>query len=296
MSEVKTILAALDLEAGSDAVLDRAIQLAGARQADLVLLHVIKADGLAEGAVHTGLDQDALRGRLEMEARNAIEAMITGRQPGIRVDPLVMFGTPHDVITRVAGERGVDAIVIGPAQATSLKEKILGSTADRVLRTAPTPVLVVRRPSAKPYRHVVVAIDFSPQSEAALRQVRRLVPEAALRLVHSLDIPLPFQQAMLRAGSSPAAIDRYRLAQAKKLRNDLEVLAGTIVTNGLPPISVIEGEPASALISLSERNNIDLLALGSHGRGTVMQALLGSVAQRTVREAACDVLIVREAH
>ena len=296
MGEAKTILAALDLEAGSDAVLDRAIQLAGAQQAELILLHVIREEGAADASFHMDLSKGKLCSQLEGHARAAIEAMFAGRRIGIPVDILVIFGAPYEVITRVARERGVDVIVIGPAQSTSLKEKILGSTADRVLRTAPTPVLVVRRFSARPYRHVAAAIDFSPQSEETARQVCRLVPEAALRLVHVLDIPLPFQQAMLRAGSSQAAIDQYRSAQAKKIRNDLDVLAGNIVVGGLLPVLVIDGEPASALIGLSQRNDVDLLALGSHGRGTVMQALLGSVAQRILREAACDVLIARETH
>ena len=295
MGEMKTILAALDLEAGSDVVLDRAVQLAGQQQAQLILLHVLNVGGLAEAAFHAGANEGELRKRLEKGARDAIEALVANRYLNIEVDVSVAFGVPHDVITRVACERAVDIMVIGPAQAMSLKEKILGSTADRVLRTASTPVLVVRRPSAKPYKHVAAAIDFSPQAEEAVRQVCRMVPEATLHLIHVFNIPLPFQQAMLRAGSSQAAIDQYRSAQAKKIRNSLEALASNFVVDGLLSISVIDGEPATALIGLSKQSDIDLLALGSHGRGTVMQALLGSVAQRVLREAVCDVLVTRTA-
>lgn len=54
----------------------------------------------------------------------------------------------------------------------------------------------------------------------------------------------------------------------------------------------LAGEAGPALVRLSQGKGIDLLVLGPHGRGVVLQALLGSVTQRVLREAACDVMIV----
>ena len=118
----------------------------------------------------------------------------------------VEFGSPHDVITRVAGERSADLVVLGPGKSTgrSLREKVLGSTADRVIRTSPAPVLLVKIDSPEPYRQVVVAVDFSPQSVSAALDARKLTPHVRLRLLHVVDVPLPFEQALLRVGTSQA--------------------------------------------------------------------------------------------
>lgn len=52
-----------------------------------------------------------------------------------------------------------------------------------------------------------------------------------------------------------------------------------------------EGEPGRTLARLARSRRVDLLVLGPHGRGVVLRALLGSVTQRVLREASCDILV-----
>jgi hypothetical protein len=92
-----------------------------------------------------------------------------------------------------------------------------------VIRTAHASVLVVRKRSEESYRRVAVAVDFSPQSATVVREACRLAPEAALQLIHAIDIPLTFQQAMLRAGTPRIEIQEYRSARANKARDDLSI-------------------------------------------------------------------------
>lgn len=291
MTNVNTIVAAFDLEAGSDAVLDRAIQLAKTHAAWLIVLHVIEAEPLSQAAALSDRRESELRADLERQAHATIETLLIERERTRRTEVQVEFGVPHATITRVAEERFADVIVVGPGKGHSLKEKVLGSTADRVIRTSAAPVLVVRRPSAEPYRSVAVAVDGSPQSASAFIEARKLAPDADLQLVHAVEVPLTFQQAMLRAGTSQAEMERYRAARADKAREELSAFERNVLKAEELPIRMLEGEPGPALVRLSKDAHVDLLVLGSHGRGAALQALLGSVARRVLGEAASDVMV-----
>lgn len=291
MQNVNTILAALDLEAGSDAVLARAIQLAEAHGARLLVLHVIEAEPLSQVAAASGRSESGLRDELQRHALTGIESLLAESGRTRRTNMQTGFGVPHEVITRVADEQRADVIVIGPGKGRSLREKVLGSTADRVIRTAGAAVLVVRKGVPEPYRQIAVAVDFSPQSAAAAQQARRLAPEAAVQLVHAVDIPLNFERTMLRAGTPQSEIRKYRSARTGKAHRDLSAFADEFVGTDKVDIRVVSGEPGSVLVRLSGGRRVDLVAMGSHGRGAALRALLGSVAQRVLKEAGCDVLV-----
>jgi nucleotide-binding universal stress UspA family protein len=287
------ILAALDLDAGSDAVLALAAQLAAQHAAWLILLHVIETESLAQAAGVSGRVESDLRDQLKQHTVAKLETLLIDRGRTRRTDVRVEFGSPHEVITRVADELSVDVIVIGPGRAEGrpLTERILGSTADRVIRTALAPVLVVKRESVVPYRQVAVAVDFSPQSASAARAARKLAPTATLELIHIVDFPLTFEQALLRAGTPQATIEKYHAARIDKSRHDLAAFAREEMGHDKAVMRDLEGSPGPTLVRLSQGDRIELLALGPHGRGIVLQALLGSTTQRVLKEAACDVLV-----
>lgn len=287
---MKTIVAALDMEAGSDAVLARAVQLATEQGARLVVVHVVEASSpvltpLTSERHETDLEAHAVR-----QAQAAISALLA-EGGSASADVEVGFGAPHAVVTDVAGRRGADLIVIGPGHYHSLGEKVLGSTADRIVRTASAPVLVVRNRSAAPYRRVAAAVDFSPQSAAAAKSARQLAPAARFELVHAFSIPLTFEQAMLRAGTSGADIRAYRSAKTASARKKLSRFVREVFGTTTIGTQCLDGEPAPALLRLAGSGGIDLLALGPNGRGVILRTLLGSVTQRMLREAACDVLV-----
>jgi nucleotide-binding universal stress UspA family protein len=60
-------------------------------------------------------------------------------------------------------------------------------------------------------------------------------------------------------------------------------------------VEIVEGEPATMLARLSRRRGVDVIAIGPHSRGVILRFFLGSVAQKLLREAACDLLISRAA-
>lgn len=293
MPGIKTILAALDLEAGCDSVLFQAMQLASAHAARLVVLHVVEADSLAQVAALSERSETDLGDDLRHHALSTIEASVLKSGNVGNVDRRVEFGIPHEVVSRVAGEEGADIIVVGPGKGRSFKEKVLGSTADRVIRSAPVSVLVVRSGSPVPYGRVAVAVDFSAPSAAAVKEARRLAPQATMQLLHAAELPPTFAQAMLRAGTSRLEIERYRAARRQKARAVLAAFAREAAGAAKVDLRIVDGAAGPALVRLSRGGRVDLIAMGPHGHGIVHQALLGSVTQRVLRQAACDVLVAR---
>lgn len=292
MKRPQVILAALDLEGDSEAVLMRALQLAQAHAARLVLLHAVETDALAQAAAASGSGEEDLRAMLEQQAREAVTELLDGAVGPGGVEVRVEFGPAHRAITGVAEELGAELVLLGPgARARGLRGKVIGSTVDRVARTIGTTLLVVRSRPELPYQRVSAAVDFSPRSATAVRAARAVAPAAALRLVHAVHVPEPFQQVMLRGGASYPDIESFRDELAAKARADLAALAAGITDGGRVSTRVLKSEPGAALVRLSKSRRVDLLAMGADGRGAVRQVLLGSITRRLLAEAGCDVLV-----
>jgi nucleotide-binding universal stress UspA family protein len=145
------------------------------------------------------------------------------------------------------------------------------------------------------FTRILVPTDFSGPSDAALRYARTVASRfgATLHLLHVVDDP-------------------YRLAYATEiyvpelsgLREDLLADAAARLKTLLEPSDITQlgatvealiGTPSSTIVEYANTHKIDLIVMGTHGRGGMSHLLLGSVAERVVRTAACPVLTVRGA-
>lgn len=278
---MKTILVAVDLSQDSTRLIARAALLAEQHRAEAVLLSVIDEAAVGQNAVRGAIQQHALT----MLERIAADA-------GFLDAPLLRAerGVPHLCITEAARDLAADVLLIGPGRAASVFERVFGSTADRVVRTASAPVLIVRNEATRPYCHAAVAVDFSPLSQVALDAARTLAPEAERTLVHVCEIPLQFMQAMLRVGTPAAKVERYRQSRLSKSERQLSEFAEE--NDPLAKTLMLEGPPADKLVELTASGGAEFLALGSQGRNAATQVLLGSVARRLLTHSVCDILLV----
>lgn len=142
---LRTILVPTDFSAGSLAAVEYALALATRTGADLVLLHVMEPTVYSVDFALTQPDISAevRRGAIESLRQLAEDA----RRRGIRAEHAVVSGTPFAEIGKVAADRKADLIVMGTHGRTGLAHAVLGSTAERVVRFAPCPVLTVKAAS-----------------------------------------------------------------------------------------------------------------------------------------------------
>jgi len=141
-------------------------------------------------------------------------------------------------------------------------------------------------------RHILAPVDFSdlgkPALDAACDLARRY-SGTKLTLLNVYQIP----NLMLPEGyilAPPKELD----ALFERINQDLEKLRARAVEQGADAhIETIEGVPWLEIVRFAQRNQIDMIVMGTHGRTGLSHAFIGSVAERVVRHAPCPVLVVR---
>ena len=128
-------------------------QLAGTFGARLTVLHVLDEPAALDPMFRGEVPLELLRGRMEQYAREGMEAFVSAHFRGEgNVETRIASGVPYREILREARETGADLIVIGTHGRTGVEHVIFGSTAEKVVRMAPCPVLTIRQ-GGKEFAH-----------------------------------------------------------------------------------------------------------------------------------------------
>ncbi len=145
--EIKRILFPTDFSEGSDNALPYAADMAKHYGAKLYVLHVMHDIVQATGWYVPHISMDEVYKDIEKNARKEIERYGVEELEGFKdIERIVVKGIPYDEVIKFAKENKIDLIVIGTHGRKGLDRVIFGSTAERVVRDAPCPVLSVRLP------------------------------------------------------------------------------------------------------------------------------------------------------
>ena len=284
------ILAAMDLDNGSDDLLRQADALARSYNVKLSVCHVLPEIFAVRPLFPQLHLDDALRSsELETAVRDALLERIRtainreSPQTGIEIEQ----GTVHAGILRAAERIGAGAVVVG-GKVDPGGLHILGDAAEHVVRYAHCPVLVAR-PS--PAGKVLAATDFSdpalPAVEAGAAEARRR--KADLTIIHAIDL-LPAMGPFygeFYSGPPMDLSDQMRVLWQQRLDecvHHFKAKGGGLLRNG---------PAASTILSAASELPAQLLVVGTHGRTGLSRIALGSVAEAVVRAAPCSVLTVR---
>jgi universal stress protein A len=140
--EIKKILCPVDFSEISAKALEYAVFLAAAHQAEIVLLHVIDGpQGLNQHHILLITPQEIAQ-NLEKPARDELSDLADGIGEKAKIEKVVRHGKAFVEITREAREKDVDMIVMGSHGRTGIPHMLIGSTAEKVVRKAPCPVLL----------------------------------------------------------------------------------------------------------------------------------------------------------
>lgn len=204
------------------------------------------------------------------------------------VETLVEEGDPAERILAVAEREAVDLIAMASHGHTGLTRLVRGSVAERVLRTATTPVLICTSASSgqgaatgAPFQRILVPLDGSAHAGqiVPLAGAMAFLCNARLVLFH------------VRTGS----LLQPPLAEVEaELRREREALAEAGVEDVL--ITTAEGNSAEEILSAVSRLQIDLVALATHGRTGFLRWSLGSVAEAVARACGAPLLVFRPSY
>lgn len=217
---------------------------------------------------------------------------------GYGVTTRIGQGDAAEYIVDMAKELGPTLIAMTTHGRTGVIREALGSVADRVMRTAKQPILLVRNKTATADRYsirrILVPLDGSPLSEEALENAKKIsqTTHASIHLLHVLQPMQDWEQQLLHGMdrpfetvSEPHAPDAETYLE--RVRQNLEAAQHSATAK------LYTGIVGDSILQAAKSEEADLIVMGSHGYGGYKRWVYGSVANRVVHESPCPLLMVR---
>ena len=146
------------------------------------------------------------------------------------------------------------------------------------------------------FTHILVPLDFSPASEAALLRAKQLAARFGARLSLLHVVTDPKARGTWASEIYVPAIPEVR----ERLLDDARArLTGSLLAEDRAQLQVtvdaLAGAVADVILAVARQHQIDLIVMGTHGRRGFAHFVMGSIAERVVREAPCAVLTTHAA-
>jgi nucleotide-binding universal stress UspA family protein len=231
---------------------------------------------------------------LEIQAERGLAAAVTkARTAGVaKVSAFKLDGLPwHAIVDYAERTPDIDLIVLGTRGRTGLIRAVWGSVAEMVARHAPCSVLAIPDGGNQPFLSVLCPTDFSPSSRYALDLVASLsrAAEPSVTLLHVIEPPRGYSEEPIAMSLDPKLVERAqalldRWASDVAAKHPMRVVSDVRIGRARTEIRAM----------LDDGKPFELVAMGSHGRTGFRRAVLGSVAEETLRHAHRAVLVARE--
>ena len=292
INKLETILIGTSLTEASDPVVLSGVLLARRCGAKIHLAHAYAAPMTYGGAPFF---PDYSLGDVLKAERAALQRQLDGQIARLGIDRTELAGIhlevdpPHRHLIETAGKIGADLIVVGSTESPRLA-KVFGSTADRVIRKAACPVLVVRDELQIPLRRVLLPVDLSPLSAEAFEAGMRFlvwITDSAPLAVEALFVMTELDRQALSARTTEYEVEQLADQELHRFVN--------LHAAGTPwkvETLLEEGFVDTEILDRIEIWNPDLVILGTHGRSGFERFLLGSVASTVIRQGAGSVLVI----
>jgi len=212
----------------------------------------------------------------EEEARAHLESIkARATKEGVRCETIFHeSGEASEAIVGEAAEKRVDMIVIGRHGRKGLAKALLGEVAAKVIAHAPCKVLVVPKAARIEYRNIVVAIDGSAHSSAALTEAIAIAKRCGSHLI-----------------ALSAMRDETERQEAEHYANKAADLAQKegVSAEAVTPT----GRSFNAIVETAGGRGVDLIVMGTYGKTGVKKLLMGSSTEKVIGNAGCAVLVVK---
>lgn len=282
---IERIVVPLDGSMTAEAILPQVRRVLYRKDSEIILVRSvpppITLDGMTQAEVRLGAAREYLLGQAEQL-----------EQQGVRVRSIVRIGSPVRVILEVVESEKGTMVALATHGTTGLRRFLFGSVAEGVIRKSPVPVLLVRpdrpvdlasgaRTPSRPIRNLLV-----PVGDVAL--ARKSVP-AITEFAELFDTRVVllriFEGAVRRAVEAPENAGAHQ---------DLEELAGMIEEKGIQTSRLLGlGNPVDRILEAVREQQIDLIAMTTHGRSGLSRIKAGSVTEAVLRRAEVPLLITR---
>ncbi|MCA1786839.1 MAG: universal stress protein [Desulfobacteraceae bacterium] len=314
MTDIKTIMACIDLSDYSLMTLGYALGLAQQKDIKVTICSVVPLREatpvfLTGSIYHCREDTEEYLEELKEKRKAQINELIMERFPQFinKTDIRISIGNPADEILDMVQRIGPDLVVMANKGRSNLSNFMFGSSAEYVFRYCTTPLLSVRdkhifkrmysgktTPEAGKIRIVMAAVDFSPWSPAILAKAGWLAKISGAKL-HAFNCISTKEISWVKSHYIPENTFDLELFLSKEKQHRHDLLADQIKAAGLSStdglnISVDSGVPYEQILSASEDIGADVLVLGPRGRSRSARFTLGSTIEKIFRHSPVPVL------
>jgi len=302
------VLAGTALGADGDAVLQWVAGLRRFGPCEVTLGHInwpphSRSEYGGSGPMLLAGNPARLQRMLERDVLAKARSVSAGWEPRVRVVP--SWGRPDAPLLSLARSVRSDLIVVGTHQRHGFSRVVHGSVSRDVLRHATASVVCVPlkstalpAPVVPVFRRILVATDFSALGNAAIGcAFGAAAPAADVKIVHVIPPLTPAGAAMGAAKGGRVTRARLRRAEADACQRLRELVPAAMAARAATvDCAVLQGDDIARLITQeAARFGADLICLGSHGRGLVSEAIVGSVANAVLARADRPVMVSRQA-
>jgi nucleotide-binding universal stress UspA family protein len=290
------ILYPTDFSAHSNEVVNCIINLKSTGTKDIIILHVIDKRLFAQFPEVSTEVIDAMKASAE---ESVAEAAAKLNDAGFSVETKIEIGVPFHQIVALARAEAVSLIVMGSHGRSLVEEMLLGSTTENVLRHTTVPILIekyetkkegekvtLKRHTKNPFKKILFPTDFSECSLSVVPYIKKLKEAGTKEVVvaHIQDMT-KLSPHLLDKLPEFESIDEERMADIKADLSDA----------GIPKVKTIlkEGVPFNEIAEIGNKENVSLIAIGSHGKSMVKEMLLGSISGKIVRKINRPILVIR---
>ncbi len=292
MASPYPILAATDLSAPARHAIERAALVSLETAMPLHLLHVANLAPLERLRQMMAAASDDMQQQVLDAAQTRLADLSAALQKrfGVPAERHVVAGALLPELTRKLGDLEAGLLVCGAKGESVIRHLLMGTTALRMLSTAPCPVLVVKQVPHEPYRRLLVTVDFSIWSRRAIKLAQRLAPHAEIVLLHAFEVP--FEGTLRYASVAEETISHYRVVARQEAMEKLYALRDeTGLSARDSALIVLHGDPASRIVEQEQERDCDLIVIGKQGESMLENLLLGSVTKHVLNESQSDVLV-----
>lgn len=286
VKKIKKILCPIDLSQYSLATIDYAVKFGDRYNVIPNLVYV----STKPPEVYYRFFPDAVSylRSLEENVQNDIRNFTQTMEHDLKVT--VRYGDIYREILTYAVEMAADLIIMQANSYSAIKDRKLGMVAHKVIRKAECPVLTLYDATSWHDVHSILCpLDLSSRSYEGLDQAVHLaeVYQAKLYVLHVIELD------KYDAGGEPPDIqDEDYVKLSKHLRDEIKV---PMRYKGVEIEKVISrnSDAAAGIVEFARQNEIDLIAITTHGHSYWSRMLLGSVTEKVIEVGPCPVLILR---
>jgi nucleotide-binding universal stress UspA family protein len=275
---MKKILVPTDFSPLASYATDAAIQIARLSGAEIYLLHVVEMPGSSfsvTGQVADNTEFDVYTLKLIARTKGDLAKVVQENREEVQMYSTLKVGNAFKAIAQVIAEQEVDLVIMGSHGADGWEEAFVGSNAERVVRRANCPVMVIKGPvKLSEIQNVVFAADFE-EKETVIQRIKSLQELLGAKL-HLVKINTP----------SNFVSDHEGMQTIRDFGKKYDLNHYTVNIYN-------DREEERGILYFAEEVNADLIALGTHGHRGLQHLLNGSLAENLVNHAKLPVWTCR---